>query len=128
MGMMGPSNFEQSTPNNSATCRVSPRYRKTDDGLAVRSLSPFVFARASDKLMRHASNGNCPPRAPNVPVVTVIAPARADADRTERNEGLGLTEDIDGVVSAHIDVVGRHVHDGTERRQRPPPVALEHDP
>jgi hypothetical protein len=99
--------------SNCATCRVSLRYKKTDDGLADRSLSPFVFARATDNVMRHASSENCPPRD-SKPVVTVIAHSRAGTDCAEREQGLGLTEDVNGVVSTYIDVVGRHIHDGAE--------------
>src|SRR5215831_11063841 len=53
IGMIGPSNREQSPPNCSATARVSPRYKKTDAGLRalvtnrllLRRLQREIFAR-----------------------------------------------------------------------------------
>src|SRR5215471_17849685 len=79
IGIIGPSNREQSTPNCSATARVSPRYKKTDAGSARACVNPFAFATASARDTRQASKLYCPcapVRPPTAPNATNVCGSR----------------------------------------------------
>jgi hypothetical protein len=47
-------------PRCSASSRVSPRYKKTEEGFARLSFKPPALATPSASEMRQASKANCP--------------------------------------------------------------------